>query len=174
MRWIRFLIVLLIVTLINASNLLDAISIGSLSIKPDLLLILLVFFAINCETSEAIISSFAIGFAADISGAAMAMGPYMISFGIFGTVISFFRRSVIMEKLIYQGISILIMGLIAIVTAEAMIFSKLSGYTANSFKVIAMISLYSALTGPFIWFVFSAIFELLLANQPHFGRNSER
>ena len=52
------------------------------------LLIFLVFMTINCDIHDAIIASFAIGFAADISGS--AMGPYMISCGVFG---SFIRSS---------------------------------------------------------------------------------
>ena len=37
MRWLRFSIVLLVATLLNAGNLLNTISVGSLNIRPDLL-----------------------------------------------------------------------------------------------------------------------------------------
>jgi rod shape-determining protein MreD len=82
MRWFRFSLFVIAVTLIQA-GLVDIISL--VNVRPDLLLILLVFFAIYCDTTEAIISSFAIGFAADIIGS--AMGPQMISFGLFGTLL---------------------------------------------------------------------------------------
>lgn len=85
MHWIRFTILLLVVTLLNAGNLLNVISVSSLNITPDLLLILLVFFASSCAGPEAIIASFAIGFARDISG--QVMGPAFVSFGVFGSLI---------------------------------------------------------------------------------------
>ena len=40
-------------------------------IKPDLLLILLVFFALRSNSTDAIVASFAIGFAADLSNSAV-------------------------------------------------------------------------------------------------------
>ena len=166
MRWIWFFIILFIVTLVNASTLMDAAAIGSLNIKPDLLLIMLVFFAINCETSDAILCSFAIGFAADISGSSMTMGPHIISFGIMGSALSFLRRSVIMRNLIYQGLCIFIVGLVSGMMAEGMIYSKLSGYSANSFITVALSSIYSAIIGPVIWLGFTAMFRLLVPNQP--------
>lgn len=167
MRWIFFYIVLLLVTLANASTLLDATAIGALNTKPDLLLIILVFFAINCETSDAIICSFAIGFAADISSSSMTMGPCIISYGILGSALSFLRRSVIMDKFIYQIFCIFIVGLVGGMMVEGMIYSKLDGYTANSVTAVAMSALYSALVGPVIWIGFTAIFDLLVPNQPH-------
>ena len=90
MRWMRFSIFLLVVTLLNAGNLLNTISVGSLNIRPDLLVILLVFFACSCPGFEAIIASFAIGFAADISGP--VMGPAFLSFGLFGWLLRQLRK----------------------------------------------------------------------------------
>ncbi|MBW1869979.1 MAG: rod shape-determining protein MreD, partial [Deltaproteobacteria bacterium] len=86
LRWIRFLVFLLLATLLNAGNVLNTISVTGLHIKPDLLLIALVFFSINIATTDAIAASFAIGFAADISSG--TMGPCMIAFGVVGSFIS--------------------------------------------------------------------------------------
>ena len=40
MRWVRFAILVLVVTLLNAGNALNMISVGSANIRPDLLLVL--------------------------------------------------------------------------------------------------------------------------------------
>ncbi|MHC4245135.1 MAG: rod shape-determining protein MreD [Planctomycetota bacterium] len=77
MHWFRFAVLVLLATVLQASFFAD------LNSKPDLLLILLVFFAVYCDTSDAIICSFVIGFAADLIG--QTMGPQMISYGIFGS-----------------------------------------------------------------------------------------
>ena len=111
MRWLRFLIVLLICTLLNAGNLLNTVSVSSFNIRPDLLLILLVFVAINCETSDAIIASFIVGFAADISGS--AIGPFTVGFGVVGLMISQLRKVVIMKRMVHQAAAIFVIGLIA-------------------------------------------------------------
>ena len=59
-------------------------------------LIALVFFAGNCNMYDAIITSFAIGLAADISGP--VMGPYTLSFTLFGSLISQMRKVIITKK----------------------------------------------------------------------------
>ena len=43
MRWIRFTILLVIVTLLNVHSVMDMIALGPMNIRPDLLLILMVF-----------------------------------------------------------------------------------------------------------------------------------
>ncbi len=99
MRWMRFSIFLLVVTLLNAGNLLNTISVSSLNIRPNLLVILLVFFAGSCPGFEAITASFAIGFAADISGP--VMGPAFLSFGLFGWLLR--QSSFRLRKYLHSG-----------------------------------------------------------------------
>ena len=103
MRWLRFAGLILFVAIVQASVLAD------LSSGPDLLLILLVFFCIYCDPHEAIITSFAIGFAADLIG--VAMGPGIISFGVFGTLLACLHRVVALRKPSYQAIVIFVMGI---------------------------------------------------------------
>ncbi|MBW8015700.1 MAG: rod shape-determining protein MreD [Planctomycetes bacterium] len=174
MRWIPFIIVLAVFMLVASSSVLDFISFGDYNIKPELMLIVMVFFAINCETSEAMACSFAIGLAADISSSSMVMGPHTVSFGIIGTAISFLRGQVIMKRLIFQAICIFVSGLLAGTMAEAMIYRKLSGQTLNSFAVIVMTTLYSALIGPLIWLGLKAIFNMLVIEPPHYARQTDR
>lgn len=173
MRWIPFIITILIVMLIASSSIGDFISLGDYSIQPSLLLIVMLFFAVNCETSEAIACSFAIGLAADICSSSMAMGPYTISFGIVGTAVSFLQSPLVMKRILYQMICIFAAGLIIESMAEAMVFSKLSGQTLNSFPVIIMGTLYSALLGPFVWLIFTAILKLLVIDPPRYGRTND-
>ena len=108
MRWIRFTIVLFIMTLLNSGNVLNIISVSDLNIRPDVLVILLVFFAVNCRTIDAMVISFAIGFAADISGT--CIGPYTITFGLLGSMISQMRKVVIMKKMMHQAMAIFFIG----------------------------------------------------------------
>ncbi len=151
MRWKRFLVFLFAVTVINASSLRDIVSVSSLHIGPDLLLILLVYFAASCNRSDTILASFLIGFAADVSSVAMLIGPYMISYGLLGGLISLFRRQVIRNRMLYQSIAIFIIGTSAGILAELLIFAKSGEIAPNIGSVILLTSLYSAVIGPVIW-----------------------
>jgi rod shape-determining protein MreD len=172
MRWLKFSIVLLVATLLNAGNLLNTISIGSLNIRPDLLLIMLLFFGINCDTTSAIIASFVIGFAADISGS--QMGPYIISYGLFGSLISQMRKVVIMKRMTHQGLAIFFTAVIAGGLAQILTLFKTGEVASNMFVVLPGKALYSGLVGPFIWLILKALSEWLGIREHHFGRLSNR
>ena len=172
MRWVRFAILVLIVTLLNAGNALNMISVGSANIRPDLLLVLLLFIGVSCEVNDAIFASFIIGFAADISGA--TMGPYMLSFGVFGTVISQMRRVVIMKRMTHQAVATLILGLITVGLAEFLAALKLGSGTSNVLSVAIGTSVYSALAGPFVWMVFAAMRAWIGISGKPYGRISGR
>ena len=143
MRWVRFAVFILIAAILQASIL------AGLNIKPDLLLILLVFFAIYCNTTEAIITSFAIGFAADIIGS--AMGPYTVSFGLFGTLLAYLHRAVAIRKMPYQSLAIFITGLLAGALAHFLTFLKGQPTAGNVYAVVFWTSLYSGIVGPFLF-----------------------
>jgi len=148
MRWVRFSFFLLIVTLLQA-GMLDAFAVSSLSIKPDLLLILLVFFAVFCPTADAIITSFVIGFAADLIW--WTMGPYTISFGLFGTLLAYLNRVVVLKSRCYQAAVIFLVGLFAHLTAHFLSLVKMSAGGQDVFKTVLWTCLYSALIGPFLF-----------------------
>jgi rod shape-determining protein MreD len=143
MRWFRFAVLLSLVTVLQASFLAD------LNIKPDLLLILLVFFAIYCNTSRAIITSFTIGFAADIIGS--AMGPQIISFGLFGMALAYLRRVIVIRKMPYQALAIFITALLAGLLAHFLSFLKDEPVAPNIYAVLFWTSLCSSLVGPFLF-----------------------
>jgi rod shape-determining protein MreD len=146
MRWFRFAVLISLVAVLQASLLAD------LNSKPDLLLILLVFFAIYCNTSKAIITSFTIGFAADIIMVGPAMGPQMISFGLFGTALAYLHRVITIKKMPYQALAIFITALLAGLLARFLSFLKGGEPTPpNIYAVLFWTSLYSSLVGPFLF-----------------------
>ena len=100
MRWFRFAVLTVVATILQTSFL-GAVWVVNPEITPNLLLILLVFFAIHSESNDAVISSFIIGFAADLaSPAAGLMGPRIISFGLFGTLLSNLQDVISLRRLV--------------------------------------------------------------------------
>ncbi len=148
MRWFRF-VVLIIMAAVLQFGLLEVFSVSSLRIKPDLLLVLLVFFAIYCDISDAIIASFVIGFAADLIGS--AMGVYMISFGFFGTLLAYLHRIVAIRKMPYQCLAIFITGVLTGMLAFLLTMLVRQSAGTNVFGVLVGTSLYSAIVGPFFF-----------------------
>ncbi|KPL24314.1 MAG: hypothetical protein AMJ75_04085 [Phycisphaerae bacterium SM1_79] len=148
MRWFRFAILVLLVTMLQAS-LVDIIAVTTLNIKPDLLLILLVFFAAYCEPTEAIITSFTTGFAADIIGP--SMGPQMISFGLFGMLLADLRRVIAIGKMPYQALAIFVTGSLTAGLAYFLSFLKAQPAPPNIYTRLFWVPLYSAVLGPFLF-----------------------
>ena len=155
MRWIRFTILLVAVTLLNIHSVMDIIAIGPMNITPDLLLILLVFSAINCNIHDTIAVSFLIGFAADISG--HAMGPSTIVFGMIGSMISMIRQVVIMKRMIHQGLAVFVVGLFSGLLIEFLTLLKTGQAASSLFSVVFKTSLYSAIVAPFFWLLLSIL-----------------
>ena len=152
MRWFRFAVLISSVTVLQAS-LLSVIAVTTLNIKPDLLLILLVFFAVYSNTTEAIITSFTLGFAADIIGT--AMGPQIVSFGLLGTLLAYLNRVIAIRKMPYQSAAIFVVGLLGGVLAHFLSFIKGQLPAPNIYTVLLGTSLYSSLVGPFLFLPFA-------------------
>lgn len=149
MQWHRFAIFILIVAIVQA-GLINVVAVTDLNIKPDLFLILLVFFAVYCNTSEAVITSFVIGFAADIASSS-TMGTQIISFGLVGTLIAYLHRVIAIRKMLYQSAVIFITGLLSglvVICLRRLIREPPVPYM---FKLFFWTSLYSALVGPFLF-----------------------
>ena len=168
MRWVRFLFLLWVVAILDAGNLLRLIEMPGLPIRPDLLLIFLVFMASNLSGEEAIITAFVIGFAADASGETGLMGPYTISFTVFGTLISQLRRVVLMRRMIYQGLMIFILTMFTRGSAQLLIVLRGEGLGSNAYTVLWRTAAYSAVVGPFLWIALSGLGGWLgLPRYPH-------
>lgn len=146
MRWVRFAVLIIAVTVLQASYV-EVVSFKN--IKPDLLLVLMVFFSIYCNTFDAIITSFAIGFAADIIGP--AMGPGIISFGLIGTLLANLRRVITITKMPYQSLAIFTCGVFIGLLAVFLAFLKKQPTAQNVYSVLFWASLYSAVIGPFLF-----------------------
>ena len=145
MRWFRFAVLTLIATLLQAGLLVH------LSIKPDLLLILLVFFAISCNTSEVIITSFTIGFAADIIVVGSSMGPRIISFGLFGILLAEVHHIIVIKKISYQLLVLFIIGFLTAALTYFLTFLKAGPATPSIYTELFWTPLYSAIIGPFLF-----------------------
>ena len=143
MRWFRFAVLILLAAILQASLFADV------NIKPDLLLILLVFFAIHSDPTEAVITAFATGFAADIIGS--TMGPQIISFGVFGTLLADLHRVIALRKMSYQALGIFVTGFLTSALAFLLTFLAAEPMAANAYTKLFWTPLYSATLGPFLF-----------------------
>ncbi len=174
MRWIRFLILLFIITLLDSGNVINIIATPGLHIRPDLLLIMLVFFAGNCNTTDAVLASFLIGLAADISGEVGVMGPYTVSFGIFGSLICQLRKVIIMKRIFYQALAVMLVGLLSAILANVLTMFKVGPGVSNVHWIILWTSVYSAGVAPILWMALSLMSDGLGLRQFQQARVSRR
>ncbi len=140
MRWFRFAVIIVSFTLLQYGLL------SNLDYKPDLLVILVVFFSIYCDMNVAIITSFTIGFASDIIGT--AMGPGVISFGVIGTAISFLHQLISIRKIPYQAIAIFVTGFLTGISIYYLNLLKAGAHDPNILKIVFADSLFSGIVGP--------------------------
>ena len=150
MHWFRFAVLIVIATILQTSFL-GVVWIISPDITPNLLLILLVFFATHSESNDAIIASFVIGFAADLaSPAAGLMGPRIISFGLFGTLLSTLHHVVSLRRLFLQGVAIFIMGLLTAILSYLLAYIRPGPVSISMARELFWQPAFSALVGPFL------------------------
>jgi rod shape-determining protein MreD len=149
MNWPRFAVLLLITTFLQA-RWIDTIAVTNLRVTPDLLLIAMVFFAVRCNESEAIITSFVLGFAADVAASGFSMGPFIISFGLFGTGLSYLHRIVSIKKVPHEAITVLV---VALSTGYlAWLLARIAGQSRPaSLGALLGTSIYSAVLGPVLF-----------------------
>jgi rod shape-determining protein MreD len=145
MRWIRFAVLITMVGLLQAG----AINMFALKgIRPNLLLIVMVFFAIYSSTYDAIITSFCIGFIADVVGQA-TMGVWMLSFGVSGTLLAYLHSVVQIRKISYQAGTIFMISMFAGFLAG--LLNLILKEPVTGVWALLFISLYSAVLGPFLF-----------------------
>ena len=146
MRWFRFAVLILAVAILQKGLL------ARFQFKPDLLLVLLVFFAVYSSTSEAIISSFAIGLAADLIGSPMPMGPHTISFGVCGTLLAYLHRVVAIRRMPHQALAIFAASLLAGALAYLLaVLIQKEPVPPNMYSVLFWTSVCSSIVGPFLF-----------------------
>jgi len=150
MRWFRFAVLILVASILQAGPV-GILALVRPDIKPDLLLILLVFFAIRCNSKDAILASFAIGFVADLSNSTVQlMGPRIISFGLFGMLLSDLSSTIFVRKLLHQFLAIFLMGCLTAGLSGLLMFLRTQSITLNT-AVVLWQPLYSAVLGPFLF-----------------------
>lgn len=150
MRWFRFAVLILVASILQTGPI-GILALGAPDVKPDLLLILLVFFAVRCHSTDAILASFAIGFVADLSNSAVPlMGPRMISFGLFGMLLSDLSSTIFVRKMLQQFLAILLMGVLTAGLSSLLVFLRTQSITMNT-AVFFWQPLYSAALGPFLF-----------------------
>ena len=150
MRWIRFAVLIVLASVLQA-GLMGALAVIHPAIKPDLLLILLVFFATRSSSTDSVIASFAIGFFADlISPVRGLMGPRIISFGLFGTLLNDLQGIISLRPPLNQAIAIFVTGLLAAGVTVLLTFLRAEAMTTNAYAQLLWQPLYSAILGPLL------------------------
>jgi rod shape-determining protein MreD len=151
MRWLRFAVLILAATILQTS-LTGIIAVTKANIKPDLLLILLVFFAVRCDLTDAVITSFTIGFAADLAGPTLGlMGPRTISFGLIGTLISDLHSVISTRRVVYQAITIFLVGVLTAGLSHVLALLRAETIGVSLSVELLWQPLYSAVLGPFLF-----------------------
>lgn len=148
MRWLRFAVLVIITTILQTS-IVDIIAVTSSKIKPDLMLVLLVFFAVHLSSTDAVITSFIIGFAADIISP--TMGPQIISFGLFGTLLADLHGVIAIKKWSYQTLAIFVVGFLTAALVHFLVFLKSESMPSDTYTKLFWTPLFSAIIGPFFF-----------------------
>jgi rod shape-determining protein MreD len=151
MRWFRFAVLVLVAAILQ-TTFVDMIWILNVNIKPDLLLILLVFFAVRCEPTDAVIASFAIGFVADLASPATGfMGPRIISFGVFGTLLNDLHNVISIRRLPYQAVAIFVMGIVTAIASHLLAYLRAEPAAFSIARQCFWQPALSGIIGPFLF-----------------------
>lgn len=148
MYWIRFALLVLGMMVLQVSFG-DVVAITSRDVRPNLLLVLMVYFALHGLPSDAVITSFAIGLAADLIG--QTIGPNTLSFGICGTAMSSLRRYISIRKVPYQAVVILAMGALSAGLGRLLLLAKGSPVPQDLLTPVLLGPAYSAVVGPLLF-----------------------
>jgi rod shape-determining protein MreD len=155
MRWFSFLTILLAATLLDAGNLLNVFAVTGWYVKPGILITLLVYYALVCRYEEAIVTSFFIGFAADL--AAGVMGPNMICYGLFGIALNQMGRLLVVKRAVFKAAIVFIVFVFAETCAYWLRVWKMQESGQDAQSIIFLRGFYSAVVSPLIWSVLSAL-----------------
>ena len=155
MRWFVFFIALLIATLLEAGNLLNLSAIGGWTIRPSVLITLLVYYALTCRTSDAISCSFIIGLAADL--ATGLLGPHMICYGIVGLLLNSMSRILVMKQALHKALFVFLTFMITETGSYWLTILKTQESQSNFYSSMLLTGLYSAVICPLIWSALSSV-----------------
>jgi rod shape-determining protein MreD len=155
MRWISFTIILLIAIILEAGNLLNVFAVGGWYIRPAILITLLVYYSFSCRPRDAIICSFVIGFAADLTGT--VIGPHIICFGLLGLLLNQSNQILYARRGIYKAMIVFAVYLIAETFSHWLALLKGLDTQENFYSILLFTAFYSAVISPVIWSVLSSL-----------------
>jgi rod shape-determining protein MreD len=151
MRWFRFA-VLVLVTAVAQTGFSNLVSVVHPNARPDLLLILLVFFATRSNGRDAVLGSFAIGLAADFADpAATFMGPRIISFGLLGTLLSDLNSVLSVRRASHQAVAIFVVGVFACLLGYGLVRLRTGETPVGQDRELFWQPLLSGIIGPFLF-----------------------
>ena len=152
MRWFRFTVLVLVVAVLQ-TGFAGLVAVIHPAIRVDLLVILLVFFAVYCNRRDAVIVSFAIGFAADLAHPGLGfMGPKIISFGLVGTLLSDLNDIFSIRRMSYQAVTIFVVGVLTGLLSLLLAHLRVGPVAANLGRELFWQPLLSGIIGPFLFF----------------------
>jgi len=149
MKWLRAALLVCFIAVIQA-GLANVLAVTSLNIKPDLLLALMVFFTVSSTSRDAIVLSFAIGFAADVIAIGQPMGPRTISFGLIGTMLAHIHNVLVIRKISHQVVAVFFSGLLVFSISNLLTFLANHSAVTHAYTVVLGTSLYSSIAAPFL------------------------
>ena len=151
MRWFRFAVLIIAASILQTS-LVDLLALRHPEVKPDLLLILLVFFALRAEPMDAVIASFSIGLVADLINPVVGlMGPRIISFGVIGALLSHLNGFFCIRRMPFEGVTIFLVALATGLLTTLLTFLRAAPAATDPWMRLLWQPLYSAVIGPFLF-----------------------
>jgi rod shape-determining protein MreD len=170
MRWVLLALLVCIGALLEAGSLLNVIAIGQWHIRPSVLSILLAFFAVHCRTHEAIIISFVIGLAMDISGNQLGpLGPHTISYCLIGSLVNQLCEHVVPQRFFQQAALIFLTGVTAGIIAYWLGVLKTGEHQEYAYRILVLTALYSAVIGSIFWRFLQRINRFVVPKPPQTG-----
>jgi rod shape-determining protein MreD len=154
--------------LLEAGNLLNLIAIGDWHIRPAILIVLLSFFAMRSRPHEAIIASFILGLAMDISGS--LMGPHTLSYCLVGSLLNQLGEHFPTRRAFHQAVLVFTVYLIAELAAYWLAVLKTGERQEYVYQILLFTAIYSACVSPFVWRVAHRINHLIAFRQPRSER----
>jgi rod shape-determining protein MreD len=167
MHWTRLVLVILLATILQLmlNNFLN------FAFRPDMLIIVMVFFVANTEGNWPIIAAFVAGFAADLISP-MSMGPHTIAFGVTGSLLALARRSVTLDNAVFVGITIFLICCVAGAFSQFLISFR-QPTPSGAYLSLLWASLASAVIGPYIYSILGAASEFFGTRQHHSNHRSK-
>lgn len=154
MRWLRFTVLILVAAILQTS-VVSLLGLTTAHIRPNLLLILLVYFAVHAPGPYGILTSFTIGLGADLIGS--GMGPLMVSFGLTGSLITELRKLIVLRGILNQIIVVLSAGIVSGLLSLPLYAVKGCPLPTGRWQLILWEPLYSALLAPMLFWMIKFI-----------------